>query len=286
MIGILPALALAAASPVQAGPEEALPEPITIGEAYSFDALDAARQVNVILPPAYEAEPDRTWPVIYMLDGGMVQDIAMGIGIARWNAMWGRSADAIIVGLETKDRQRELLPPTQDAAEAARYPAAGESDRFRQWIAQQVKPLIESRYRHNGTAVLVGESAAGHFVMETWADAPGMFDGYAAISPSLQWDWESLSRRLAKAGASPRPRLYLSLADEGGATETGMERALAAMGEGQAYCFSDRREDLRHATSLHGLLPEALQYLLPTEADWLDEYGLTLRCDRQGQAAD
>ena len=79
---------------------------------------------------------------------------------------------------------------------------------------------------------------------------------------------------------------YLSLADEGGATEKGVERALSAMGEGQAYCFSDRREDLRHATSLHGLLPEALQYLLPTEADWLEEYGLALRCDRQGQAAD
>jgi hypothetical protein len=29
-------------------------------------------------------------------------------------------------------------------------------------------------------------------------------------------------------------------------------------------------------------LPEALQYLLPTDADWLEEYGLTLRCERQG----
>jgi molybdopterin biosynthesis enzyme len=75
------------------------------------------------------------------------------------------------------------------------------------------------------------------------------------------------------------------LADEGGATETGMERLLAALTPGQPFCFSDRRKDLRHATSLHGLLPEALQYLLPTEADWLTDYGMALRCENRGVAA-
>jgi hypothetical protein len=79
-----------------------------------------------------------------------------------------------------------------------------------------------------------------------------------------------------------RPPLYLSLADEGGATETGMERLLGVLPKGQPYCFSDRRTQLRHATSLHGLLPEALQYLLPTEADWLEEFGMVLRCEKRG----
>jgi hypothetical protein len=89
-----------------------------------------------------------------------------------------------------------------------------------------------------------------------------------------------LSRR--PLGEGQRPPLYLSLADEGGATETGMERLLAALLQSQPYCFSDRRKELRHATALHGLLPEALQYLLPTKADWLEEYGMVLRCDRRG----
>jgi predicted alpha/beta superfamily hydrolase len=276
MIGLLAAAALATAQPA---PE---PQPLTIGETVTLEVLGAERQVIIVLPPDYAAEPDRRWPVIYQLDGAMKQDLMMGAGLMRWGALWGRSRDAIIVGIETKNRQRELLPATGDLDERQRWPTAGESAAFRAWIADTVKPMIEARYRHDGRAFLIGESAAGHFVVETWAEAPDLFTGYAAISPSLQWDNEALSRQ--PFGAGTRPPLYLSLADEGGATETGMERLLGVLPKDQPFCFSDRRKELRHATALHGLLPEALQYLMPTEADWLGEYGMVLRCEKRGGA--
>lgn len=276
MIGLLAAAALAAVAPA---PEPA-PQPLTIGETVTLEVLGAERQVNIVLPPAYAAEPEKRWPVVYQLDGAFRQDLMMGAGLMRWGALWGRSRDAIVVGIETRDRQRELLPPTADEAERERYPTAGQSAALRAWIADTVKPMVEARYRHDGTAVLVGESAAGHFVVETWATAPQMFTGYAAISPSLQWDFEALSRK--PLGTAQRPPLYLSLADEGGATESGMMRLLSSLPPSQAYCFSDRRTELRHATALHGLLPEALQYLLPTKADWLTEYGMVLRCEKRG----
>jgi predicted alpha/beta superfamily hydrolase len=273
VIGLLAAAALAA-TPV---PE---PQPLIIGETVTLEALGVERSVNIILPPDYAKEPEKRWPVIYLLDGALRQDLMMGAGLMRWGALWGRSRDAIIVGIETKDRQRELLPSTGDTAERQRWPTAGESAAFRAWLAGTVKPLVEARYRLDGTAFLVGESAAGPFVVETWVSAPQMFTGYAAISPSLQWDSEALSRRAP--GTAKRPPLYLSLADEGGATETGMERLLAVLPKDQPFCFSDRRTQLRHATALHGLLPEALQYLLPTEADWLEDYGMVLRCEKRG----
>ncbi len=275
MIGSLAAAALASAP----APEL---QPLTIGETVVLEAVGAAREVNIILPPDYAKEPDKRWPVIYQLDGALQQDLMMGAGLMRWGALWGRSEDAIVVGIETRDRQRELLPSTQDPAEAKRYPTAGEGAAFRAWIAGTVKPMIEARYRTDGRAFLVGESAAGHFVVETWAETPRLFTGYGAISPSLQWDFEALSRR--PLPAANRPPLYLSLADEGGATESGMERFLGSLPASQPYCFSDRRKQLHHATALHGLLPEALQYLLPTKADWLEEYGMALRCDRRGGA--
>ena len=141
MIGLLAAAALAAA-PM---PE---PQPLTIGETVMVEALGAERSVNIILPPDYAAEPEKRWPVIYLLDGAVKQDLMMGAGLMRWGALWGRSEDAIIVGISTKDRQRELLPPTTDPAERTRWPTAGESAAFRAWIADTVKPLIEARYRH------------------------------------------------------------------------------------------------------------------------------------------
>ncbi len=160
MLGWLSALALAAApAPL---PE---PQPLTIGETVTLEVLGAQRSVNIVLPPDYAAEPDKRWPVVYQLDGAVKQDLMMGAGLMRWGALWGRSQDAIVVGIETRDRQRELLPATADAAERAKYPTAGESAAFRSWIAEVVKPMVEARYRHDGTAFLVGESAAGLFVV-------------------------------------------------------------------------------------------------------------------------
>ena len=251
-------------------------EPITIGTSFIVSTHGAERRVNVVLPDGYW-EGEATYPLVVMLDAGMKQDFFLTLGLERWNQLWQRSAPAIFVGVETVDRQRELLPPTATPEERERYPTAGESAAFRQWLAQEVLPLIRGQYRDNGRAFLIGESAAGHFVADTWVNAPDMFDGYAALSPSLQWNDQSLSRSFAASPARERPPLYISLADEGGATEEGLERFVAKVTSPK--CFSDRCKDLVHANSLHGLLPEALQYLLPTKADWLEEYGLKLRCD-------
>lgn len=248
-------------------------QPLTIGTSYIAEIEDAERRINVVPPAGYDAG-EAAYPLVVVLDGGLAQDFFLALGMERWNQLWQRSAPAIFVGVETIDRQRELLPPTRNAEERERYPTAGNSAAIRAWLADTVLPLLRSEYRTDGRAYLIGESAAGHFVVETWAQTPGLFDGYAALSPSLQWDDQSLSRRVAGAEAENSPPLFLSLADEGGATEEGVLR-LAAVSKA---CFADRRGDVVHATTLHRLLPDALQFLLPTEADWLAEYGLKLNC--------
>ncbi len=253
-------------------------EPITIGTSYLVNTQDADRLINVVTPSGYN-EDETAYPLIVVLDAGLDQDFFLTLGMERWNQLWGRSAPAIFVGVQTVDRQRELLPPTSDEEENARYPTAGNSVAFRAWLADRVLPMVHENYRTDGRAFLIGESAAGHFVVETWVDRPDLFDGYAALSPSLQWSDQALSLRYDGMSDKARPPLFLSLADEGGATEEGVLRLAAA----SDACFADRRDILVHATTLHGLFPEALQFLLPTEADWLAEYGLTLDCTRFGQ---
>ncbi|MBB6426947.1 alpha/beta hydrolase [Sphingopyxis sp. JAI128] len=257
---------------------------MTIGTSFRFTALDAERRVHVVAPAGYE-DNDTAYPLVLVLDGGLKQDFFLTLGMERWNQLWQRSAPAIFVGIETVDRQRELLPPTFDPEERKRYPTAGESDAFRSWLTDTALPALRKRYRTDGRAFLIGESAAGHFVVETWVKQPGAFDGYAALSPSLQWNGQALSRAFHAAPGQRRPPLFLSLANEGGATEEGVMR----FAEDSNACFADRRTELEHATTLHGLFPEALQYLLPTGADWLKGFGLTVGCverDREAAADD
>ncbi len=252
-------------------------EPITIDEALTVMTHDADRKLNVVLPRGYEQAEER-FPLVLVLDGGMGQDFFLSLGVERWNQRWGRGEPAILIGVETVDRQRELLPPTQVDEERERYPSAGESEAFRTWLAETVLPILRARYRHDGRAMIVGESAAGHFVVETWLAQPDLFDGYAALSPSLQWNDSALAGAAPADDGTPRPRLFLSLADEGGATETGVMELRETLGA--RFCFADyRASHVHHSNSLHQLLPQALQYLLPTEADWLGEYGLTVECE-------
>ncbi len=263
--------------------------PLTIGETARVTVLEAEREINVVLPKGYAENGDKSWPIVIMIDGGQGQDLMMGVGVHNWNRLWGRSQEAIWVGIETKDRQRELLPPTSEEEQQERYPTAGQGEVFRAWLVEEILPTLRARYRTNGETFLVGESAAGHFVLETWFKRPEAFTGYAAISPSLQWDSQRLSKDIMAAGAergTTRPPLYFSLADEGRAFEEGVLRVAASLSPTQDWCFSDRRAELKHSNSLHGLLPEALQYLMPTKADWLEEYGFSLRCDQSGRSAD
>lgn len=276
-LAITAALFMLALSPLQAR-DSIASEPLTIGTSYLLSTHGAERHIHVVLPPDYD-ETDKSYPILVMLDAGLKQDFFLTLGMERWNQLWQRSAPVIFVGIETVDRQRELLPSTADKAEQERYPTAGESAAFRDWLAISILPMLREQYRDDGRVFLVGESAAGHFVAETWAVTPGLFDGYAALSPSLQWNEQSLSHRLAGMKAVDRPPLFISLADEGAATEEGVLRFVSEAGSN--LCFADRRTELAHANTLHGLLPEALQYLLPTEADWLEEYGLTLECSNQ-----
>src|SRR5690349_13606477 len=158
----------------------------------------------------------RAYPVLYLLDGGLDQDFVHIVGTSQLGGAWGRQQEAIVVGIESKDRRSELVGPTRDPALLAKYPTAGHSAEFRRFVRQSVKPFVAAHFRTNGQDGVIGESLAGLFVVETWLREPDLFGAYAAISPSLWWDGEALTREAA-ALVGPRQagkRLYLATANE------------------------------------------------------------------------
>jgi predicted alpha/beta superfamily hydrolase len=169
--------------------------PITIGETHTLASKPLAqeRTVNVYLPADY-ATSGKTYSVLYLIDGGMDQDFLHITGTSALGALWARSQELIVVGVATKDRRRELTGPTQDAALLKEFPTAGGSAAFRAFIRDEVMPMVSQTYRTSGETAVIGESLAGLFIVETYLTEPDLFDHYAAISPSLWWDDERLSR--------------------------------------------------------------------------------------------
>ncbi|HYI42360.1 MAG TPA: alpha/beta hydrolase-fold protein [Sphingomicrobium sp.] len=258
-------VALLGASPAALHAQQAAP--IAIGETHAVQsrALGETRNVNVVLPAGYAKNRAKRYPVVYLIDGGVDQDLLHVSGVAHLGALWGRSQEAIVVGIETKDRRRELVGPTRDPELLKKYPTAGSSNAFRGYIRDEVKPLIERTYRITGDDAVLGESLAGLFVIETMLEEPALFDAFAAIDPSLWWDKEALSRAAARKGplALQGKRVFIARAKEQSEEPAPMDRMLSVIRRsGAAWCFSDRT-DLFHSTIYQQVSPQAFQFILP-----------------------
>lgn len=263
---LIAALMLVFAAPVLAEP--ATPgTPIVIGQSYRLPSaiMGADRTLNIWLPPGY-ATSGKRYPVLYLVDGGVEQDFHHITGLAQLGTIVGTMQDMIVVGIETIDRRNELAFPTNDAKLKADYPTAGQSARFRRFIADEVKPWVAAHYRTSGDDGLIGESLAGLFVVETLLRAPALFDRYIAISPSLWWDNESLTALapgLLRAGDAQKRWLWLTVADEKGMGVDGFAAALKASAPPTlSWTYAPRRDET-HATIYHGAALAALRALYP-----------------------
>lgn len=239
--------------------------PIVIGQSYKLPSatMGTPRTINVWLPPGY-AEGTRRYPVIYLLDGGVDQDFHHISGLAQLGTIVGTTRDVIVVGIATVDRRNELaFPVATDAKLKADYPTAGQSERFRRFIASEVKPWVEKTYRTSGENALIGESLAGLFVVETMLRAPGLFDTYIAVSPSLWWDNEALVKAAPSLLSKARGRLWLTVANEQGMgvapfAELLKDGAPAAL----AWTYAPRPDET-HATIYHAAALAAIRQLYP-----------------------
>lgn len=246
--------------------------PVVIGRSFDIasKAMGQVRRVNVFTPPGYD--PAKRYPVVYLLDGGADQDFPHIAGLAHIGALDGWMADVIVVGIETKDRRNELtFPILNDAKLKADYPTSGGSERFRRFVIDEVKPMVEARWRTSGKGVLIGESLAGLFVVETVLREPQDFDGYLAASPSLWWDNERLSKEAAGLlGQAPAATavLYLTRGDEGEEMEAPVERVAKAIeaAPGQKMLVYKPMPQEHHNTIFHRAALWALPLLFPLPA--------------------
>ncbi len=286
--------AIPAQTPTQAQAQDAQPlgamAPITIGTSYSFqsEVLDAERVINVWLPASYAENSERRYPVLYVIDGGTEQDFHHISGLAQHGAISRTFDEMIVVGIETENRLLELTSPASDP----RYPdymePNGGAENFRRFVRAEVMPRIAASFRVSGEGALIGESLAGLFVVETLLREPDLFTSYIAISPSLWWNQASLAGNAASlmnepGHASGNRRLYLTMANEGGTMQAGLETLLASLEQDAPdslrWTYVARQNSEHHGSIYHIAALDALRVLYghpertgsPSDAVWLFE---------------
>lgn len=243
-------------------------EPVVIGRTYTIASkvLGADRRISIRLPADYAKEPDRQYPVVYVIDGGPEQDFPHLAGLAQAGEINFTFTPFILVGVETVDRKSEITPPVKRKKFYKKEFGAepGGASHFRQFLQMDVMPWVNSHYRSNGHSAVMGESLAGLFVMDTLFAQPDLFDDYVAISPSLWWDDMRFGKKAHEyvTGIGPgKRRLYLTIADEGLTMRKTLDAIVAQLVEnapdGMSWVFVDRQDFDTHQSIYHDASEDA-----------------------------
>jgi uncharacterized protein len=193
--------------------------------AYHSSTLDEDREYRVSLPPSYARSATRRYPVVYVLDAeSHFTHVAVN---AAYLANQGQIPELIVVGITSTNRVRDFTQtdwPQQ-------WVGGGQAERFRQFLASEIIPLVEKTYRTDGFRILIGHSAAGQFGLYCLTVSPQLFQAILVIGTSLDWDDHLPIRSLEEA--IPKRRdvrnfVYFASADDSGSVLDD-DRALAAL---------------------------------------------------------
>ncbi len=203
------------AQPAPASPHPTAHLPALAGDHFEQPSryTDRTYHIHVRLPEAYEAQPDRRWPVVYVLDGDSLFPLLAPTHLFLHYDV--RLPDAIVVGIAYGSFDPAVNKRHVDfSAPGADTPAdEGGAPAFLDFLREELLPATEARYRIETTRrVLLGQSRSGYFVLWSALQAPDLFWGRIASNPALSRDREALFLPPAtpRPPATEEPRVVLA----------------------------------------------------------------------------
>ncbi|HVU46154.1 MAG TPA: alpha/beta hydrolase-fold protein [Terracidiphilus sp.] len=188
--------------------------------------LPDARDVIVCVPPGYEEQPERAYPVLYMHDGqnlfdGRTSFIPGRTWMVREHAdaaiKAGEVEPLIIVGIyNTGDRRLAEYTHERDW-----QMGGGEAANYGLLLTRELMPWIAARYRvrtERESTGLGGSSLGGLVTLYLGLAHPHHFGKLAVLSPSVWWNHKSILGYLNEHAPQiwDKPRMWLDVGDREG----------------------------------------------------------------------
>jgi predicted alpha/beta superfamily hydrolase len=171
--------------------------------------LNEERSILVRVPESYTRSAQK-FPVVYMLDGHGSY-LSLMPGMLDHLAWSGHLPEMILVSIQNTDRTRDLTP-TKTA-----QGSTGGADKFLEFIATEVIPMVEQKYRTQPFRIFAGHSLGGLQVVYSFLSRPELFQAYIAASPVLHWDNNFLIKRaeeVFKQKKAWKKTMFLAIGDE------------------------------------------------------------------------
>jgi len=208
-------------------PDDALPHPrLRLHKAFKSTHLPDDRDVIVYLPPGYDEDAGRAYPVLYLHDGQNLFDGRTSFVKDRtWQVREhadaaveaGEIEPVVIVGIyNTGDRRI-----AEYTHEYNWQMGGGEADAYGELITLELMPWIASQYRvrqDRENTGLGGSSLGGLVSLYLGLRYPTVFGKLAVMSPSVWWNHKSILGYLNEHAPQmwERPKVWLDVGDREG----------------------------------------------------------------------
>jgi len=205
---------------VAAQREHTLTGDIRLHKSFHSAILNNDRDIIVYLPPGYDAEKGKRYPVFYLHDGQNIFDGATSyIPGQEWRAdevaqsliQAGKIEPLIIVGINNAGVERVN---EYTAAQDPKYKAGGKADLYGRFLVEEVKPFIDKTYRTKTDAKntgLGGSSLGGLISLYLGLKYPTVFTRIAVVSPSVWWADNQIVRYTEDQTRKPPLRIWLDI---------------------------------------------------------------------------
>ncbi len=181
---------------------------LSVVDSFKSAVLGNVRELYIYLPPSYDKDATRRYPVLYVQDGKgafflsdwskeslKLQDAADGLISA------GRIEEIIIVGVANGGAERASEYAHWDGIDFGK-PVQGRGGEFERFFLNELMPYIELEYRvkpGRDTTGLMGASLGGLLSLNIALSNPERFSKLALQSPYLGWGAGKLFERLDEA---------------------------------------------------------------------------------------
>ncbi|SFT27261.1 alpha/beta hydrolase [Paenibacillus sp. BC26] len=192
---------------------------VRVIEAFPIPQLQTERRVWIYLPRSYN-EGTRRYPVLYMHDGQNVFNQPTS-----WGSEWGvdetleqlavdePEMEAIVVAIDNGGDQRNN---EYNFTINAEYGFGGKGEAYAAFLAETLKPHIDSHYRTLPEAehtMISGSSFGAYISLYTAIRYPAQFDRVGGLSFVMWHDNGAIIELIQQSVISPALRVYLSIGE-------------------------------------------------------------------------